>query len=123
MTLQNSLALVLLKKHPLTIKSRGALNAILKKPILILQQRHGVGNGLFQRFATVLVYFCLVFLAVGKTAGTTDATAGARHTFDEVDVGEVFALFEECDAALVDAVASATFEVEIDVLLFERLFD
>ena len=123
MTLQNSLALVLLKKHPLTIKSRGALNAILKKPILILQQRHGVGNGLFQRFATVLVNFCLVFLAVGKTAGTTDATAGARHTFDEVGVEEVFAFFEEGYAAFFYAVAGAGLEVEVYVLFFETFGD
>lgn len=88
MTLQNSLALVLLKST-LDNQIKGCFKRYSQKPILILQQRHGVGNGLFQRFATVLVNFCLIFLAVGKTAGTTDATAGARHTFDEVDVGEV----------------------------------
>lgn len=50
-----------------------------------------------------------------------DTTADTRHTLDEVSVGEVFALFEECDTALVDTVASARFKFEIDILLVERL--
>ena len=86
-----------------------------------MQYGNSVGYSLFQRFPSVLVHFGFVLLSVSETTCAADAAAETSHTFDKVDVGKVFALFEKGDTTFVDTVARARFEVKVDVLLFERL--
>ena len=39
-------------------------------PDRLFQHGHGIGNGLFQRFAAVFVHIRFALLAVGQTSGT-----------------------------------------------------
>ena len=61
----------------------------------------------------VFVYLGAAAGAVGKAARPADAPAGTGHALDEIGVQQVFAFFEESDAALLDAVAGGGLQLEI----------
>ena len=59
---------------------------------------------------------------MSQASSAADASADARHSFDEVGIGEIFALFEQCHAACLYAVARACFKLEVVESVFLQTF-
>ena len=74
-----------------------------------IQNADSVFNGLFQSLFAVFVNFGFVLFAVGKATGTADAATDTSHTFNEVDVEHVFALFKQSCATFFNTVTRERF--------------
>ena len=86
---------------------------------VLLQHRNRVGNGLFERLLAVLVNLGFVLFAVRQTTRTANATADTSHTFNEVRVQFSLALLQKRNLALLNAVAGAGLQQEVNPLLFQ----
>ena len=65
----------------------------------LFHRRDCGGDGFLGSFFSVFIYWCFVFFTMGKTACTADTTTDTSHTFNEVCVKDILALFKQCNLA------------------------
>ena len=78
---------------------------------------NSVGYLFILRLVAVFVNLGLVLFTVGQASRAADATADARHSFDEVAVENILILLEKCHTACLDSVADDGLDLKIDILL------
>ena len=82
-----------------------------------------VGDVFFVRLGSVLVDVGLVFVPVSQTTGSVYASAGTRHSLNEVSVCASLGQLEQRHTAFFNAAAHRGLKLKIDVLLLKSLFD
>ena len=107
---------------PIYGKSKTVTVFIIYQSLFLPENRYGFGYSLFVSEHTVLVNLGLALFSVCKASRTADTTADTSHTFDEVSVKEVLALFKQSYTAGFNTVAGAGVELEVFKALFLKTF-